>query len=62
MIALPHADGLSTAEVLDILQRPASSIDMLTRIANGVKNNFYCDVDNSFNKERQHRGHNKQRI
>ena len=51
MIPLPHTDGLSMSEILQFLRRSAS-VNVLSRIPFGRKDNVYCIVSNAVNNER----------
>ena len=56
LIPLPRPNRLTTAEVLDLLQRRSPSVDVTSCIPHGTKNNVYCIIDNSRNADRCRNG------
>ena len=55
---LPHPEGLSTVEVLQLLRGSSDDVQVLTSIPQGMKNNMYCILDNGTNYNRHVKSQN----
>ena len=53
MIPLPNSEGLSTENIIHLLQNP---VNILQQIPSGKKENTYCVVNNQANIERRKKG------
>ena len=58
LVNLPRPDGLTTAEVVALLQNPSDST-VLPRIPTGTKNDVYMPVSNQRNVDRHRHGQPK---
>jgi len=54
---LPHPDGVTTEEALQLLLSPTNNVTVMPHIPKGSKRNVYCLIDNRENQKRRAFGH-----